>query len=292
MSEDNNKNTEELLSTEILEDRPESGWRRKLFIIIFEADTKIGRLFDITLLWAIIISIIAVILESDPAINEKYGRELYAIEWIITIFFTFEYFLRLAITTHPKKYATSFFGVIDLLAILPAFIALIFPQSQYLMVVRVLRLLRVFRILKLVHFVKAAQQLGTALLSSRHKIAVFFGTVLSLILIMGASMYIVESDQEGFSSIARSMYWAIVTMTTVGYGDTVPVTTIGKLIASFMMLVGYAIIAVPTGIVSAELMEQEKIGQQIKCPRCKTSNNESSNYCSTCGESLHITATV
>ncbi len=282
---DDNKN-QDLLSTVNLEDRPESGWRRRLFIIIFEADTKWGRIFDITLLWAILVSIAAVILESDPAINSKYGKELFFIEWAITIFFTFEYLLRLTITNHPKKYAKSFFGIIDLLTILPAFIALVFPQSQYFMVVRVLRLLRVFRILKLVNFVTAAQQLGNALLASRHKIAVFFGTVLSLILIMGASMYMVEGQQEGFSSIAKSMYWAIVTMTTVGYGDIVPVTTLGKLIASFMMLVGYAIIAVPTGIVSAELMEQEKLGSNKACPRCKTTNEGSSNYCTQCGEAL------
>jgi len=272
------------LSTIDLEERPDSGWRRRLFIIVFEADTKFGKFFDVCLLWAIIISIFAVILESDKSIQAQYGDILFAIEWIITVFFTIEYVMRLIIIKHPTKYAFSFYGVIDLLATLPAYIALIVPQSQYLMVIRVLRLLRVFRILKLIKFVTAAQVLGSALYESRYKIGIFFGVVLSLVLVMGTGMYIVEGEQSGFTSIAQSMYWTIVTMTTVGYGDIVPSTTMGKFLASFMMLIGYAIIAVPTGIVTAELNNAERQSHHHECPRCGTENEDDNNYCFKCGE--------
>lgn len=260
------------ISTVNLEDRPASGLRRKLYIIIFEADTRYGRLFDIFLLWAILISIIAVVFESEKNIKANFEDLFVWIEWSITLFFTAEYLLRIYCTRRPLKYIFSFFGTIDLLAVLPAYLTFIFPSSQYLIVVRVLRLMRVFRILKLARFVKAAKVLGDALHSSRHKIAIFLGALMSLVLIMGTCMYIVEGDQEGFSSIPRSMYWTIVTMTTVGYGDVVPTTTLGKIVASLMMLIGYAIIAVPTGIVTSEIAEAQK--KQKACPKCGASLHE------------------
>ncbi len=281
MSDDTQKH-----STVDIEGRPNSGLRRKLYIIIFEADTKLGRLFDVALLWAIAISILAVILESDSNIRAAYGKPLVYLEWILTIVFTLEYLLRLYVSKLPLKYMTSFFGIVDLLATLPTYISVLFPGTQFLMVVRVLRLLRVFRVLKLVRFIKAASVLGEALKQSRHKIYIFLGVIVSIVLILGTCMYIVEGGESGnFSSIPQSMYWTIVTMTTVGYGDIVPVTTLGKFVASIMMLIGYAIIAVPTGIVSAEISEsyrQDHPGG--KCKRCEESLYSDSNYCHKCGE--------
>ncbi len=273
------------LSTVNLDERPESGLRRQLYIIIFEADTKLGKLFDIALLWAIAISLLSVILESDKAIQQSMGSLSTYLEWALTVFFTAEYVLRLYVSSKPLKYAKSFFGIVDFLAVVPAYISFLFPGAQYLMVVRVLRLLRVFRILKLARFISAASTLGEALKSSRYKVFVFLGVIISLVLILGTSMYIVEGEvQEGFSSIPKSMYWAIVTMTTVGYGDIVPFTTIGKILASMMMLIGYAIIAVPTGIVSAEITEAKRNSKDSLCSRCKEPLIVSSNYCHKCGE--------
>lgn len=271
-------------STVNLEDRPESGLRRALYIIIFEADTKAGKLFDVVLLWAILISILAVILESDSSIQKEMGALAVYLEWALTVFFTIEYVLRLYVIKKPLKYAKSFFGVIDFLALAPTYISLLLPGAHYLMVVRVLRLLRVFRILKLARFIKAASTLGEALKESKYKILIFMGVIISLVLILGTCMHIVEGEQVGFSSIPRSMYWAIVTMTTVGYGDTVPLTTLGKFVASVMMLVGYAIIAVPTGIVSAEIAEAKKHQGAGFCARCDEELFEASNYCHKCGE--------
>lgn len=257
-------------STEDHEGRPHSGIRRSLYIIIFEADTKLGKLFDVALLVFILLSIISVILETVPSLQSKYQSLFHAFEVTVTFVFTLEYLLRLYVARRPLRYARSFFGVIDLLSTLPAYISFFFPGVRYLMVVRVLRLLRVFRILKLARYVAATQVLKRALFSSRFKIYIFLGVIGTLVLIMGTLMYIVEGHQSGFSSIPQSMYWTIVTMTTVGYGDIVPQTTLGKMIASIMMLIGYAIIAVPTGIVTAELSEaQRKEGaSSAVCPHC------------------------
>lgn len=272
-------------STIILEDRPKEGLKKKIYIIIFEADTKRGKLFDIVLLWAILISVVAVILESESSILVGHRNLFTILEWALTLFFTFEYFLRLYVSKRPLKYAGSFFGLIDLFSILPTYLSLMFPGTHFLMVVRAFRLLRVFRILKLVRFVDAAGVLGTALKASRHKIFIFLGALVCLVLILGTCMYIVEGEQSGFSSIPVSMYWTIVTMTTVGYGDIVPVTTIGKFVASIMMLLGYAIIAVPTGIVTSELTESKKTENlKAECQRCKEALLEQANYCHACGE--------
>ena len=278
------------ISTVMLDDRPLGGWRKRLFIIIFEAETKLGKLFDVTLLWIILGSVALVILESDKVLNERFLTEFRFLEWMITIFFTIEYVTRIIITKRPLKYIFSFYGIIDLLSTLPSYLVFIFPQSQFVKIVRVLRLLRVFKVLKLVQFVKASRILGQSLIVSRFKIFIFFGVILSLVIIMGTAMYLVEGgSQEGFSSIAGSMYWTIVTMTTVGYGDIVPVTTLGKLVASFMMLLGYTIIAVPTGIVSAEIVkaanpEMNKNTVYIKCKKCFKDQPGFHNYCTQCGE--------
>jgi len=259
-------------STEDHEGRPSSGIRRSLYIIIFEADTSLGRLFDIALLIAILFSVLAVILETVPSLQEHHRLFFFYFEWVVTCIFTLEYALRLFVAKKPLRYAFSFFGLIDLLSILPAYISLFSPGVRYLMVVRVLRLLRVFRILKLVRYVAAIKVLQQAIFASRFKIYIFLGVIGTLVLIMGTLMYIVEGDQSGFNSIPQSMYWTIVTMTTVGYGDVVPVTTLGKVIASFMMLIGYAIIAVPTGIVTSELhdaqKEQNAMLKKLVCPHC------------------------
>ena len=270
-------------SIETIEDRPEKGLRRSLYIIIFETDTKLGKLFDLVLLWAILISVLQVILESDQNIKVQYDQLFFYLEWFFTFLFSIEYFLRLWVTKRPVRYAKSFFGLVDLFAILPTYINFLIPGAQYLMVVRVFRLLRIFRILKLVRFIKAASVLGKALSASRYKIFIFLGVVLSLVLTLGTFMHIVENQQPGFASIPKSMYWTIVTMTTVGYGDVVPVTSLGKLIASIMMLIGYAIIAVPTGIVTSELAEAQKSGKNLKsCKKCKEPLVVNANYCHKC----------
>ncbi|NQZ19132.1 MAG: ion transporter [Bdellovibrionales bacterium] len=266
-----------------MEGRPSHGLRRQLYIIIFEAETRLGKLFDVALLWAIVISIFSVILESDKAIDRVIEPYATYVEWVVTAFFTVEYILRLYVSKRLLRYAFSFFGVIDFLSIIPTYISLIFPGSQYFMVIRVLRLLRVFRILKLARYIKASRTLGQALVASRYKISIFLGVILSLVLIMGTCMYIVEGEQSGFSSIPRSMYWAIVTMTTVGYGDIVPQTTLGKMIASFMMLIGYAIIAVPTGIVTTELAEAKNNVSPVNCNNCGAPLGDHDKYCSQCG---------
>jgi voltage-gated potassium channel len=271
-------------STVNLEERPPEGLRRTLYIIIFEADTKLGKLFDVVLLWAILISVTAVILESDKYILKNTGSFLIYLEWVLTGFFTTEYLLRLYVSKSAKKYAFSFFGVIDLLAIIPTYISLLLPGTHYFMVVRVLRLLRVFRILKLVRFVRAASILGEAVKASRYKIFVFMGVIISMVLVFGTCMYIVEGEESGFVSIPQSMYWTIVTMTTVGYGDIVPMTVLGKFVASAMMLVGYAIIAVPTGIVTSELAEATRHANMKRCSRCKEPLVDQANYCHKCGE--------
>ena len=265
-------------STKDYEGRPKSGIRRSLYIIIFEADTKLGQLFDIALLVAILLSVLAVILETVPSLQGHHRMFFFYFEWVVTVIFTLEYGLRLFVSRKPLRYVFSFFGLIDLLSILPTYISLLFPGIHYLMVLRVLRLLRVFRILKLLRYVAAIRILQRAIYASRFKIYIFLGATGTLVLIMGTLMYIVEGDQSGFSSIPQSMYWTIVTMTTVGYGDIVPITILGKVIASFMMLIGYAIIAVPTGIVTSELYDAQQkeniLLKKLVCPHCGLEINQ------------------
>jgi voltage-gated potassium channel len=272
-----NKKTKDDYSTEDHEGRPHSGLRRSIYIVIFEADTKLGRFFDVALLWFILLSVVCVVLETVPSMLDHHRLLFLTLEWVMTLVFTVEYLLRLYVSREIKRYALSFFGFIDLLSVLPAYVSLFFPGVHYLMVIRILRLLRVFRILKLVRYISATTHLQKALVASRFKIYIFLGFIGALVLIMGTLMYIVEGGAQsgGFHSIPQSMYWTIVTMTTVGYGDIVPVTTLGKLIASFMMLIGYAIIAVPTGIISAELQDataasksEDKVSGDKVCSHC------------------------
>ncbi len=265
-----------------------SGLRHRLHTVIFEADTPGGRAFDIALLIAIVLSVLVVCLESVPEIREAHGDLLVQIEWTFTILFTIEYLLRLFCVGRPLKYATSFFGVIDLLSILPTWGGLAIGRGRSLTVVRALRLLRIFRVLKLGHFLGEAERMRAAMRSSARKIIVFIGVVLTLVLLMGALMYVIESDAgSGFSSIPKSMYWAIVTLTTVGYGDVAPATPLGQFLASCVMIMGYGIIAVPTGIVSVELATARgKVSTQA-CPDCASEDHDhDAKYCKDCGSHL------
>jgi voltage-gated potassium channel len=262
-------------------------WQARLHEVVFEADTRAGRAFDIGLLVAILVSVVAVMLESVPAIRREYGDELRVIEWAVTLLFTVEYGLRLLAVDHPWRYARSFLGVVDLLSILPTYLALIVPSTQSLMVIRVIRLLRVFRILKLAQFLGEAQVLVTALRASRRKITVFLGGIVTVVVIMGALMYVIEGEAHGFTSIPTSMYWAVVTMTTVGYGDIAPRTPIGQFLASLLMILGYAIIAVPTGIVSVELAHAGRHVSRQACPACGAEGHDAdASHCKYCGAAL------
>lgn len=241
------------------EARPEgSSWRSRLHTVIFEADTPAGRGFDTVLIVLIVLSVVAVSLESVRELPPALTGALRVAEWAFTVLFTGEYLLRLVAVQRPLAYAASFFGVVDLLAILPSWIGLAFPGAQVLLVVRILRLLRVFRIFKLARYVSEAQLISQALRASARKITVFLLTVCTIVIIMGAVMYLVEGPEHGFTSIPRSMYWTVVTLTTVGYGDIAPRTPLGQTIASLVMILGYGIIAVPTGIVTAEITQQSR----------------------------------
>lgn len=264
-------------------------WKNKLHEVIFEADTPMGKLFDVILLWAILISVVAVMLETVDFIRLEYGLLLYIIEWTLTGLFTIEYLLRLLAVGKPIKYATSFMGIIDLLSTIPTYIGLFIAGPQYMLVLRTVRLLRVFRILKLRRYVLEAQVLINAIKASMAKITVFIGAVIVLVLIMGTVMYIVEGPDNGFTSIPYSMYWTIVTITTVGYGDIAPQTALGQAIASFVMLLGYGIIAVPTGIVTSELSRAKQLKEisTQACPQCsREGHDKDAKHCKYCGADL------
>ncbi len=262
--------------------------RHRMHEIIFEADTPAGRAFDIALLLAIVLSVVAVLLESVPAIRAQHGPALRAVEWFFTILFTVEYLLRLASVGKPIRYAVSFFGIVDLLAIVPTYLSFFIVGSQSFLVIRALRLLRVFRVLKLAHFLGEAHLLYAALRASGRKIVVFLGGVLTIVLIVGAAMYLIEGPETGFTSIPQSVYWAIVTMTTVGYGDVAPQTVLGKFLASVVMIIGYGIIAVPTGIVSVEIAASLKKATHTQaCTECgKEGHAIDARYCKYCGAEL------
>jgi voltage-gated potassium channel len=262
--------------------------RERAHEIIFEADTPAGRAFDIVSMVLIVASVVAVVLESVGWVREHFDGVLRTTEWILTVIFSLEYVARLLAVRRPLRYATSFFGVVDLLSVLPSYLSILFPGAQALLVVRSLRLLRIFRVLKLARFLGEAQVIGTALRASSHKIAVFLGTVLVIVLIMGALMYVVEGPEHGFTSIPRAIYWAIVTLTTVGYGDLYPRTDIGRFLASFVMITGYGIIAVPTGIVTAELtVAMRKPISTQACPHCSAEGHDvDAVHCKYCGSKL------
>ncbi len=266
----------------------ENKLKSKIHTIIFEADTKSGKVFDILLIALILISVVVVLFDSVSIYNEKYGELFWSLEWFFTIVFTIEYLFRLYSVKKPYKYVSSFFGIIDLLAILPTYLSLFLPGSQLLLVIRVLRVLRIFRVLKLIRFLKAAMILKEALSASRTKIVVFLMTVSTLVIIFGSMMYLIEGTENGFTSIPRSIYWAIVTLTTVGYGDLSPQTNIGQVLASIIMIMGYAIIAVPTGIVTTEIAKREikRISTQA-CPECSAEGHDADAvYCKYCGAKL------
>jgi voltage-gated potassium channel len=272
--------------------KPRDGWRRHLYNIIFESDTAAGRRFDIVLLVAILASILVVVLDSVPAFGVEHDIIMYDLEWAFTLLFSLEYVARLACVQHPLRYATSFYGIIDLLSVLPTYMSLLVPGSAVLLDIRILRLLRIFRIFKLTLYIEEYTRLSAALYASRRKIFVFLSVVAMSILILGTLMYVVEGPEHGYTSIPVAMYWATVTMTTVGYGDITPHTPLGKAIASFMMLLGWGILAVPTGIVSAEITsagiarrEQERASR--RCPACGSAGHESgSRFCKDCGAAL------
>jgi len=262
-------------------------WRDILHEIIFEADTPAGKWFDILLIVSILASVLAVMLDSVGGINKQYGTLLYSIEWFFTILFTIEYILRLACVDRPLLYAKSFFGVVDLLAIIPTYISLLIPGSEYFLVIRILRILRIFRVLKLVQYVSEALLLMKALRASSRKIIVFLFTVLTLVIIFGSMMYLIEGAENGFTSIPRSIYWAIVTLTTVGYGDISPQTNFGQMLAAGIMILGYSIIAVPTGIVTVELSHLSSKKTTQACKNCSAEGHDKdAGFCKYCGTQL------
>lgn len=257
----------------------EQNWRAQLHEVIFEADTVAGRTFDLILIFSISLSVLAVIFDSVASVHSRWGDELYIAEWVFTVLFTIEYFLRIVSVKQPLRYVFSFFGIVDLLAILPTYVSMIIPGSQYLLVIRILRVLRIFRVLKLATYLTEAKLLTAALRSSRRKITVFLLTVLTMVIVLGSLMYLIEGEQSGFTSIPQAIYWAIVTLTTVGYGDISPTTPAGKALSAIIMILGYGIIAVPTGIVTVELSKA-------------STGKVSTGTCESCGEDGHDTDAV
>lgn len=265
-------------------------WRRMLRSVVFGTDTHAGRAFDVVLIVAILLSVLIVLLASVPQLQAEYGRSFYIAEWIVTVLFSIEYIARIIVTTNRLRYAFSFFGLIDLLSTIPTYLSLFIPGSESLIVIRMLRVLRIFRILKMGRYIREAQIIAEALRASIYKIIVFISAVLVLVTIMGTLMYLIEGTTEGslFSSIPMSIYWAIVTLTTVGFGDIVPHTVAGQILASIIMLMGYAIIAVPTGLVTAEFIKKDRMSRITKeCEACgHTTHMASDNFCSRCGNKL------
>jgi voltage-gated potassium channel len=267
---------------------PMAKWRIRLNDIIFGAESKAGKSFDVLLIIAILLSVTAVMLESINYISITFGGALYIIEWMFTVAFTIEYVLRILCVRQPLKYVFSFYGLIDLLSIIPTYLSLFVPGANSLLVIRIFRILRLFRILKLFAYIKEAEQLAEAMKSGRRKIIVFLYFVCTVVVVFGCVMYLIEGSDNGFTSIPRSIYWAIVTMTTVGYGDLTPNTAFGQFIASIMMIIGYAVIAVPTGIYTAELSQVITKHRDTRgCIGCgKNSHESNSSHCRFCGEEL------
>lgn len=267
----------------------QKNWKSKLHEVIYEADTKAGKWFDLLLIFAIVASIILVMLESVESLDKDYHTFFNIAEWVITILFTLEYFTRIIAINKPSKYIFSFYGIIDFLATIPKYLSLIFAGTHALVALRALRLLRVFRILKLARYLGASNKLISALQASKIKIAVFVFAVVVLTIILGTVMYLVEGPQNGFTSIPRSMYWAIVTLTTVGYGDVAPHTPFGQFIASLVMILGYGIIAVPTGIVTSEMTKLDSVNTNTQsCPNCSSgSHSDKAGFCYKCGFKLN-----
>ena len=264
-------------------------WRDQVFDIIYKTDTKLGKAFDVLLILSILLSVFAVLLDSVERINARHGEWLYLVEWFFTILFSIEYIVRVCVNPRPLKYIFSFYGLVDLLSVIPTYISLFIPGTNEFLVIRIVRVLRIFRVLRLSHYIHQANFLLSALTSRRQKVTVFLFFVVTLATIFGSVMYVIEGPDNGFTSIPRSIYWAIVTMTTVGYGDISPHTAIGQAIASVVMILGYSIIAVPTGIFTAELaskIQREGI-TTVSCLSCKkTDHLVGANYCHSCGTKL------
>lgn len=264
--------------------------KKKIFVTIFGSDTRAGKIFDVILFWMIIVSVIIVVLESVSTLQEAHKHLFISAEWFFTIIFTLEYLLRIYSSPHPWKYMTSFYGIVDLLAILPTYMGLIFDHTTFLLTIRALRLLRMFRVFKLGRYLKEAAILVKALQQSFRKIIIFFGAVLTLVLILGSMLYLIEGEENGFTSIPQSIYWAIVTITTVGYGDIAPATVLGKILASVAMLTGYSIIAVPTGIITLEMGKAAKSNKDtnlVNCANCGNEQHDSdAKFCKKCGMAL------
>jgi len=260
-------------------------WQKKIHQVIFGIDTKAGRFFDIALLVTILLSVVAVMLESVQEISTKYGEEIRIIEWVFTILFTLEFIARLLSSPRPSKYYLSFMGIVDFISLIPTYLSIFVAGTHALSIIRTIRLIRVFRILKLTRFIGGANQLGSALYQSRHKISVFLTSILCIVVIMGTLLYLIEGEENGFTSIPQGIYWAVVTITTVGYGDIAPHTVIGQTIASMLMIVGYAMLAVPTGIVTSEMIKAKETHNH--CPDCGESHLPTDAvYCHKCGGAL------
>jgi voltage-gated potassium channel len=279
--------------------KPDGGWRARLYAIIFESDTPTGRAFDLALIGAILLSVLVVVLATVKPIADAYGPWLVTAEWCFTVLFTVEYVARCLCVRRPLVYARGFFGVIDLMSILPNYIALVFPGAHVVLGLRILRLLRIFRILKLTLYIQEYSLLSEALLASRRKIFVFLSVVFLIVFLLGSVMYVVEGPANGYTSIPTAVYWAISTMTTVGFGDLVPKTDVGRTIASFMMLLGWGILAVPTGIISSEFTHRRGLqalalasspaAAERSCTRCHTQGHEPvARFCKDCGAALPV----
>ncbi len=264
-------------------------WRSKIFKIIYHSDTPAGKWFDIMLIAFIVISVLTIILDSVNQLHVDYGSVFYILEWFFTIVFTIEYILRIISVRKPIKYVFSFFGIVDILSILPTYLSLFFVGAQTLLVIRILRVLRIFRILKLAHYSEQMQTLTRAIRNSRHKLFVFFFFIATVLVLFGSVMYLIEGPENGFTSIPHGIYWAVVTMTTVGYGDIAPHTALGRGVASLIMLTGFSIIAIPTGIFAAELNKESRRSRKLsrKCEACGlVGHTENASYCRNCGVEL------
>jgi len=279
---------QERIPTDGLNQAADGKIRRRLFVVIFQSHTPLGKSFDVLLITTILLSVAAVMLESIAPIGLRFRPILRAVEWTFTLLFTAEYLVRLWCVQKPRVYATSFFGIVDLLAILPTYLALFVTGSGYLLVIRILRILRLFRVLKLARYVTAADTMLQAMIQSWRKIVVFLYVIVTIVILFGSLMFLVEGPEHGFTSIPRGVYWGIVTLTTVGFGDITPQTPLGQLIASIVMIMGYGIIAVPTGIYAAELRDViSRRRTQLPCPECsRTGHDEEAAFCKFCGGRL------
>ena len=274
------------METEIKEPATAS-WRQKVYEVVFEAETPAGKAFDVGLIVVILLSVLAVFLESVRNVRELFGRELFIAEWFFTILFSVEFILRLIAVKRPLRYIFSFYGLVDLISILPTYISLFVPGTQYFLAIRILRLLRIFRILKLTSYISESRVITSALQRSKQKIIVFLVAIFTIVTVVGSMMYVVEGEENGFTDIPTSIYWAIVTLTTVGYGDLSPKTGLGKFLASVVMIMGYGIIAVPTGIVTAELTRAAKSASTHVCPECHSESHDfDAVHCKYCGSKL------